>query len=70
MCETCYGSNDNECLSCDKDLFFNENRCMINCPIGTTGNLSNMICYKIPELTISLADIIDNPYYFLLIFLS
>lgn len=44
-CETCYGKEEDKCLSCDNSFLFN-NKCLSKCPDGYYGDLFKKQCFE------------------------
>jgi len=40
-CLTCYGENENECLSCQTKKFFESGSCLLNCSVGNYPDQNN-----------------------------
>jgi len=41
-CETCYGGNDNQCLSCPNGKVLESGSCVTNCSIGHYSDEDNI----------------------------
>ena len=44
-CSTCYGGNENECLSCLNDEFLEGGSCVTDCTVGNYPDINN-ICQR------------------------
>ena len=50
-CETCFGPNETECLSCNKTLLFKNGACVPHCSTGYFGDEG--VCYGMHEFLFS-----------------